>query len=102
MLLKLLTEFNAVSGNEYELADFLISQLSGFVDSVTKDSIGNLVFFKKGKNPTGKKIGVFAHMDEVGFIVTDITEDGYLKFMQVGGLDDRILLTQKVLVGNKR
>lgn len=102
MLLKLLTEFNAVSGNENELANFLISQLSGFADNVTKDSMGNLVFYKKGNNPSGKKVAVFAHMDEVGFIVTDITEDGYLKFAQVGGLDDRILLTQKVIVGNNK
>lgn len=102
MLLKVLTEIDSVSGNENDISSFLISQLSGFADSMTKDSTGNLVFFKKGKNPTGKKVGVFAHMDEVGFIVTDITDDGYLKFSQVGGLDDRILLTQKVTVGVKK
>jgi len=102
MLLKVLTEIDAVSGNEKEISSFLISQLSGFADSMTKDSMGNLIFFKKGKNPTGKKVGVFAHMDEVGFIVTDITDDGYIKFSQVGGLDDRILLTQRVSVGDNK
>ena len=102
MLLKILSEINAVSGNENAMSSFLISQLSGFADTVTRDTMGNLIFFKKGKNPTGKKLGVFAHMDEVGFIVTNITDDGCIKFAQVGGLDDRILLTQRVTVGDNK
>lgn len=102
MLLKILTELNGVSGNEIPVSDFIISQLSGFADNMTKDTMGNLIFFKKGKNPSGKKVAIFAHMDEVGFIVTDITDDGYIKFSQVGGLDDRILLTQKVSIGNNK
>lgn len=102
MLLKILTELDGVSGNENAVSDFIISQLSGFADTMTKDTMGNLIFFKKGKNPSGKKVAVFAHMDEVGFIVTDITDDGYIKFSQVGGLDDRILLTQKVTIGDNK
>lgn len=98
-MLKILSELNGVSGNEKNVSDFILSQVSSLADEVSVDTMGNLIFFKKGKKPTTKKIGVFAHMDEVGLIVTDITEDGYLKFAQVGGLDDRILLTQKVTVG---
>ncbi len=101
-MLKILCELNAVSGNENSVSDFLISQLSGFADSYEKDSMGNLVFFKKGKNPTGRKVAVFAHMDEVGFIVNNITDDGYLKFANVGGIDDRIVLTQRVTVGENK
>lgn len=99
MLLKNLTELNGVSGNEGCVAEYITSDISEYADSITKDSIGNVVFFKKGNKPSGKKIAVFAHMDEVGFIVTGITDDGYIKFAQVGGLDDRILLTQRVRVG---
>ncbi len=102
MNLKILTEIDAVSGNETAMSDFIISQLSHFSDTMSKDTMGNLIFFKKGKNPTGKKIGIFAHMDEVGLIVTGITDDGYIKFAQVGGLDDRILLAQRVTVGDTR
>ncbi len=102
MLLKTLTQIDAVSGSESAMSDFIVSKLSDLCDSFTKDSMGNLIFFKKGKNPSGKKIGVFAHMDEVGFIVTNITDDGYIKFSQVGGLDDRILLTQRVTVGKNK
>lgn len=102
MLLKILTEIDAVSGNENALRDFLISQLSSYADDIIKDSIGNLVFFKKGRNPSGKKIALFAHMDEIGMIVTDITDDGYIKFDEVGGIDDRIMLSQKVTVGENK
>lgn len=101
-MLKILCELNAVSGNENAVSDFFISQLSGFADRCEKDSMGNLVFFKKGKNPTGRRVAVFAHMDEVGFIVNNITDDGYIKFSEVGGIDDRILLAQRVTIGEKR
>lgn len=100
MLLKKLTELNGVSGNENTVSDFILSEISEYADEITKDTLGNLIFYKKGKNPSGKIVGVFAHMDEVGFIVTSITDDGYIKFSQVGGLDDRILLTQRVSVGD--
>ena len=98
-MLKTLTELSGVSGNEKNVADYIYSQLVPYADSATKDTMGNLIFYKKGKNPTGKKVAVFAHMDEVGFIVTDITDDGYIKFSAVGGIDDRILLAQRVFVG---
>lgn len=101
-MLKILTELDGVSGNEKAVSDFILSQVSSYADETIVDTMGNLIFFKKGKKPCGQKIAVFAHMDEVGFIVTDITEDGYIKFAQVGGLDDRILLTQKVTVGKSR
>lgn len=102
MLLKTLTEIDAVSGNERAMSDYIISYLDGCNTKITKDSMGNLICFKKGKNPSGKKIGVFAHMDEVGFIVTNITDDGYIKFAQVGGMDDRILLTERVTIGKNK
>lgn len=102
MLLKILTEIDAVSGNEDMLSDFLISQISSYADEIIKDSMGNLMLYKKGTNPSGKKVAVFAHMDEVGMIVTDITDDGYIKFDEVGGLDDRILLSQRVTIGDSR
>lgn len=99
-MLKILTELNGVAGNEEKVADFILSQVSGYADEIIRDSMGNLVFLKRGKKPTAKKIAFFAHMDEVGLICTDITDDGYIKFDCVGHIDDRVLLTQKVLVGD--
>jgi len=101
-MLKTLTELSGISGNEKHIAEYIYSQVSPYADKSERDTMGNLIFFKKGKNPVNNKIAVFAHMDEVGLIVTDITDDGYLKFSEVGGLDDRMLLTQRVLIGEKQ
>ena len=98
-MMKILTQINAVSGNEKNLSDFILSQIGTYADKTIRDTLGNLVFFKKGKNPSGKKIGVFAHMDEVGLILKNITDEGYIKFSSVGGIDERILIGQKVLIG---
>ena len=62
---------------------------------------GNLVVFKEGRKKSDKTLMVFAHTDEVGFIVTKITDEGYLKFDTVGGIDKRILLSKRVFVGEK-
>ena len=99
-MLRVLSELNGVAGNEEKVADFILSQVSMYADEIIKDTMGNLIFLKKGKKPTSKKIAVFAHMDEVGLICTGITDEGYIKFNEVGHIDDRVLLTQKVLVGD--
>ena len=58
----------------------------------------NFIVFKKGAKATGNKLMLTAHMDEVGFIVNDITEDGYLKFAPVGGIDPRVVIGKRVSV----
>lgn len=97
-MLKILTQINGVSGNEKSVSDFILSQVRNYCDETIVDAMGNLIFFKKGKCENNKKIALFAHMDEVGLIVTDITDDGYIKFAPVGGIDDRILLGKKVQI----
>lgn len=97
--LKKLTSVNSVSGDEGQIRNVIKELVTPYADSVTIDSMGNLIAYKKGTNPGGKKILFCAHMDEVGYIVSSVTEDGYLKFKCVGGIDDRIMLAQRVLVG---
>jgi endoglucanase len=101
MLLKELTGINGVSGNEGKVREFIKNQIKGYVDSMKVDSMGNLIAYKKGR--TGKhKIMLSAHMDEVGLMVTGHNENGNLKFRTVGGLDDRILLGKRVLIGDSQ
>lgn len=99
MSLKLLTDLDGVSGNEGAVRAYILEKIQPFADSVTVDAMGNVVAFKRGKQRHDKKILVCAHMDEVGLIVSGITDDGYLKFQAVGGVDDRILLSQRVRIG---
>ena len=96
-MLEKLCNLNGVSGCEDEVREFIKSLIEPCCDEIKTDKIGNLYAFKKGKS-SAKTLMLCAHMDEVGFIVKNITDEGYLKFAAVGGIDDRILLGQPVTV----
>ena len=72
-----------------------------YADSVRVDAMGNLIVFKRGAKSAGNKLMLCAHMDEVGLIVKSVTDEGYLKFGCVGGIDRRVLLGKRVSVGEK-
>lgn len=86
-----------VSGDEGRIRDMIFSEIRNFADEIKVDSFGNLIVFKKGRERPSKKIMISAHMDEVGFIVNDITDDGLVKFLTVGGISDDAVLGKKVL-----
>lgn len=96
-VLKILCEINGTSGFESEVRDFIISKIDGCCE-YSVDNMGNIIAFKKGKKVPNKKVMIAAHMDEVGFIITSITDKGYLKFSPVGGIDPRIVLDRVVTV----
>ena len=97
-MLKDLCLINGTSGDEGRVRDFIIAQIKDFCD-YRVDNMGSIIAFKKGKKAPAKKISINAHMDEVGFIVTGITDDGYLRFTSVGGIDSRVCLDRIVSVG---
>ncbi|MBR4030299.1 MAG: M42 family peptidase, partial [Clostridia bacterium] len=99
-MLKKLSLSNGISGFEENIIDLIIPKIKPYADKVFKDSFGNLYAFKKGDNPK-KTIAVVSHTDEVGLIISDITDEGYLKFRTVGGIDSMVLLGKRVLVGEK-
>ena len=100
-LIKTLCGLNGPSSNEEKVRDYIKKHIKPYADDVREDVMGNLIVFKKGKERRAKKLMVCAHMDEVGLIVTDITDDGYLKFDFVGGVDTRVVIGKRVLVGKK-
>ncbi len=97
-LLKLLSETDGVSGNEGAVRDIIKEKAQKYCD-VKTDKMGNVIAFKKG-NVGAKKIMLAAHMDEVGFIVSYIDDNGFIKFKSVGGIDQRVLLGKRVRIGN--
>lgn len=97
--LKKLCSLRGVSGDEGEVREYIKGEIEGYCDSVTEDALGNLIVFKKGCKTPVKKIMVCAHMDEVGVIITDITEDGFLKFSEVGGMDRRTVMGKRLVIG---
>ncbi len=98
--LKELSEIYGVSGNEAEVKKFIKRKIvdSKKIDYIKEDHIGNLMCLKKGKNQN-KTLLLMAHMDEVGLMVSDIEEDGRLCVQAVGGVDKRVLLGKRVVVG---
>jgi putative aminopeptidase FrvX len=89
-----------VTGREEEVRNLMVKFLKPFSDKVVVDKMENVVALKKGKK-TAPKVMLAAHMDEIGLMVKTITKEGFLQFAKMGGIDDRILLAQKVIVYTK-
>ncbi|MFP4461838.1 MAG: M42 family metallopeptidase [Thermotogota bacterium] len=102
MYLKDLSQLYGASGNEEKVKDYIkdVVKKIGKIDYMKEDHLGNLMCFKKGKNQK-KTLLVMAHMDEVGLMVSKIEEDGKLNVFPVGGVDVRVLLGKRVVVGEK-
>lgn len=100
-LLKKLSETNGVSGNENNIRDIVKEELKNITDNITVDSMGNVIAFKQG-NRNDKTILVTVNIDEAGFIISKITDEGYLKFKTVGDIDARKLVSKKVIIGKER
>lgn len=92
----------AVSGDEVALCSIIKNEVEPFCDKVYTDLAGNLICQKRGKTAAKSKIMIAAHMDEVGFVITSVTDDGLLKFASVGGIDERIFLGKKVCICGKK
>ncbi len=92
--LKELCLLNGASGDEARVREFIRMNIRA--DKVFKDNLGNLIAFKKGRKSPKHKIMFAAHMDEVGFMITDADEDGFLSFGAVGGINPAVTLGRGV------
>lgn len=99
--LKNLCLLDGISGRENNVRDYILKKvnLSNDTDRFVTDAIGNLIIFKKGRKTPKNKVMISAHMDEVGFIVTYICDNGFLKFTNVGGVDSKVACGRAVSVG---
>jgi len=102
VLEKLSNEFGP-SSHEKAVRGLIRAEIEGLVDRLEVDALGNLIAFKAGFGPEPRlKLMVSAHMDEVGFMVLHIEKNGMLLFSRVGGVDSRMLLAKRVVVGDGR
>jgi len=90
-----------VAGREDEVRKIMKDSLKPYVDEISEDKLGNVIGVKKGRK-NAPKVMLAAHMDEIGLFVKTISKEGFLQFAKVGGIDDRILLAQKVIVHTER
>ena len=89
-----------IASREGEVRSFILEELktAPAVQDVRVDRVGNVLVSLRGKQAAPHRVMFAAHMDEVGFIVTDITRDGYLRFACVGGIVDEVAFGRRVLV----
>lgn len=95
-LLREVCRIPGAPGYEQRIREFVINTVSPMVDEVRTDSMGNVIAIKKGSSE--RKVMVAAHMDEISFIVTDIDNDGFVRFHTLGGFDAKTLTAQRVII----
>ncbi|WP_155767482.1 M42 family metallopeptidase [Sporosarcina ureilytica] len=94
-MFKTLTELPGAPGNEHAVRNYMRGELGKYADEVVQDNLGGIFGVKKGLED-GPRILVAGHMDEVGFMVTSITENGMIRFQPLGGWWSQVLLAQRV------
>ncbi|MBI5974325.1 M42 family metallopeptidase [Staphylococcus canis] len=96
-LLKQLTDIDGIAGHEYDIKKEMKSLLEPNSDEMVYDNLGG-VFGKKTTQSGKRSVMVAGHLDEIGFIVTKITDQGYIRFTPVGGWWNQVMLSQKVTI----
>ncbi|TCO71792.1 M42 family metallopeptidase [Marinisporobacter balticus] len=101
-ILENLVETPSVSGFEQSASHIIESFLKDTCNDIKRDKLGNLIAYKKGNAQKPIKIMLAAHMDEIGLMVKDIDEKGFVKFTTIGGVDQRTLLAQEVIIHGEK
>jgi putative aminopeptidase FrvX len=100
-MFKELTEVGGVPGNEYAVKEIMKNYLEPLSEELVKDRLGSIVGKKVG-NSDGPKVLIAGHMDEVGFMVTRITDEGFIRFQPLGGWWGQVMLAQRVTIETKK
>lgn len=97
-LIQKLSNLRGISGHEYRINKEIAKMFEPYCDDVKIDALGSVIALRKCGMPDAPKVMIEAHMDEIGLIVTTITDDGYITFSSVGGVDPRILPMSEVII----
>lgn len=95
-MFKTLTELPGAPGNEYLVRDYMRQEMEPLVDDIIQDGLGSIFGVRKSEKADAPTIMVAGHMDEVGFMVTGITDNGMIRFQTLGGWWSQVLLAQRV------
>lgn len=94
--LREICELNGSSGDEARVRNYIMNNIHP--DEMSVDNLGNLIVFKKGKKSSKNCVMFAAHMDEVGFMITDIDNEGFLSFGAVGGINPEVVIGRGVVL----
>lgn len=98
-LIETLSNAVGVSGDEGEIRNIVKQELKDIADKIVIDALGNGLVTRHSIDQNSLKVMLAAHMDEVGFMVVEIDEEGYCRFETVGGIDIRYLPAKTVVIG---
>lgn len=96
-LLKDIVKVYGPSSNEEKIREFIRAEIEEYVDDIRVDAMGNLIAHKKGE---GKRVMISAHMDQIGMMVIDIDDKGFIRFTNVGGISPIYSYGQQVVFEN--
>ncbi len=99
-LLEKICSTPGTSGFEKRIRDLVIEVATPLCDEIEVDAMGNVMAIKKGKKD--KRVMAAAHLDEIGFIVTHIDDEGFVRFHTLGGFDPKTLTSQRVIIHGKK
>ncbi len=100
-LFKEICEAPGAPGFEDKIRKIIIREVKSHVDELSIDNMGSVIAVKKGKSDE-KKVMAAAHMDEIGFIVSHIDSNGFIRFQTLGGFDPKTLTSQRVIIHGKK
>ena len=100
--IKKLTNAYGVSGDEFRISKIAAEMMAPYCDRVEIDDFGNVLGYRDCGIPGAKTVMLDAHIDQIGFLITEVTEEGFLRFTTVGGVDQRMLLGSELTVLTKK
>lgn len=101
-LTKKLCNLFGPSSLEDAVREAIIEEISPYCEKIYTDKVGNLIAFKKGLESTDTPTLFAAHMDEVGFMIQYISDDGYLYFDTIGGIDNSVIGARRMIIGDNK
>jgi putative aminopeptidase FrvX len=96
--LREMCHISALSGHEEDMIAYMKGEMSRYVSDIRVDRLGNVIAVKEGKSRNEPKVMISAHMDELGFMVRKIEPNGFIRFTRVGGIPEKSLPAQRVLL----
>ena len=100
--IKKLTNAYGVSGDEFRISKIAAELMAPYCDRVEIDDFGNVLGYRDCGIPGAKTVMLDAHIDQIGFLITEVTDQGFLRFTTVGGVDQRMLLGSELTVLTKK
>jgi len=101
-LIQKLSDMRGISGFEHRINNEIKELFKPYADEVSIDTLGSVIALKKSENKNASKVLIEAHIDEIGLMVSDIDDRGFLSFVNIGGVDPRILPCAEVIIHGKK